>query len=43
MDNDVFIVGKDIGEFKGPHAVTNRFPKQYGAECMIELGEASPS
>lgn len=35
-DDRVFIIGEDIGEFKGPYAVTNGFLDQYGPERIID-------
>ena len=35
-DDRVFIIGEDIGEFKGPYAVTNGFLEQYGPERIID-------
>ena len=35
-DDRVFIIGEDIGEFKGPYAVTNGFLDQYGPERVID-------
>ena len=35
-DDRVFMIGEDIGEFKGPYAVTNGFLEQYGPERVID-------